>query len=165
MAARGVHFAITEDELSALLACDGDAARLDYLQEEIEERLFHEAPDRVCESDKAWDAIHRALTDGTLEVQVGTAALAVLGGRHLYQADDYLMVLKSPAQVSQVADHLDELSEKDFRTAYDAIPAREYDGLLGDEDFDYTWSNFEDLRDFYDRASERGLHVLFTVDQ
>jgi hypothetical protein len=101
MGCRGVHFAVTEDELAALLARPHGDDRLEFLEEEIEERLFEEAPERVCETDKAWDAIHRALTDGSLEPKAAgyPGSAVILGGQSLYDSDDYIVSLKRTDQV------------------------------------------------------------------
>ena len=41
------------------------------------------------------------------------------------------------------------------------------DGLpLGDEqDFEYTWRYFQEIRDFWLRATSEGRFVIFTADQ
>jgi len=66
MSCPGVHFAITAAEAEKLKSFEDDSDRLDYLQNEIEERYFAEAEEYLAQSDKAWDAMHRALGDGTL---------------------------------------------------------------------------------------------------
>jgi Domain of unknown function (DUF1877) len=167
MSCRGVHFALTDDERRALLAQAGDDERLEFVQEEIEERLFDDAPERVCETDKAWDAIHRALTDGSLDAGRGKHAPAnvILGGRSLYSGDDYIMSLKTPEQVREIALFLSSVTEEALRKGYNLIDAAEYAATLDDEDFDYTWHWFQALRDFYERTATSGHHVLFTVDQ
>ncbi len=94
MACRGVHFAISADEQARILSAVDDEAVLTLVQDVIEERWDKEW---LYESDKAWDAIHRCLTDGTLRPNRGTypLKLAVLGGRQLYSADDYIISLVS----------------------------------------------------------------------
>jgi hypothetical protein len=167
MACRGVHFALTDGELAQILACEDAHERLQMLQEEIEERLFAEAPDRVCETDKAWDAIHRALTDGSLSsgTEDQAASTAILGGRSLYDGEDYIMSLKTPEQVRRIAAHLGSVSEQDLRQGYERIDPADYGGEIGERDFGYTWEWFQGLQDFYRRAAGAGYHVLFTVDQ
>jgi hypothetical protein len=62
MSARGVHFAISSGQGKQLLAAKSDRklmALVDELEETWEEPI-------VCETDKAWDAIHRCLTSGSL---------------------------------------------------------------------------------------------------
>ncbi len=64
MSCLGVHFALTEDQVKEQLAgIESDSDRLAFLQEEIEERVFDELPELAGESDKAWDAIHRCMTE------------------------------------------------------------------------------------------------------
>src|SRR5689334_9658536 len=104
MAARGVHFSLSPDEVRKLESLKSDKDRLEYVQEEIEEEFFDSREDDLVETDKAWDAIHRCLTDGTLSVVAGRPLdLVVLGGRALYAGDDYIMTLKTPAEVKAAA--------------------------------------------------------------
>jgi len=143
-----------------------DDERLEYLQEEIEERYFAESPEYVAESDKSWDAMHRALADGTLTWDGGMYPLnhTVLAGKLLYSRDDYIISLKTPAQVKEIASALQDLTEQSFRKRYDAIDGG-YDGELGDEDFEYTWNWLQDVRALYVRAASENRYVLFTADQ
>lgn len=165
MGCLGVHFAIPEHDVAVLRNAPDDAARLDYVQEVIEEREL--GGPRAAENDKAWDAMHRALSDGHLTWNGGRYPLnhVVLGGEILYAGDDYIMSLKSPAQVKDIASVLRDLSESQFRGLYDAIDRDDYDGNLDEEDFSYTWEWFQNVRELYVRASDEGLYVLFTADQ
>jgi hypothetical protein len=63
MSARGVHFAVTAEQLAQMLDAVGDDDRVVSIVEDIEEAWDE---DFLAESDKAWDAIHRCLTDGHL---------------------------------------------------------------------------------------------------
>jgi hypothetical protein len=40
----------------------------------------------------------------------------------------------------------------------------EYDAEIGDEDFEYTWGWFENVRALYQKAASAGRAVVFTVD-
>jgi hypothetical protein len=166
MAARGVHFALSDTEVKKLQSRKTDEDRLAYVQEEIEETFFETRRHDLAETDKAWDAIHRCLTDGTLGGRSGQPLeIVVLGGRSLYAGDDYIMVLKSPEQVQAVVPLLEAITEESFRAAYDRIDPGDYDGEIGDDDFGYTWESFVDLRELWRRAAEGERSVLFTVDQ
>jgi hypothetical protein len=124
--------------------------------------------DWLCEVDKAWDAMHRCLGDGTLELdQAGgdPLALAMLGGAHHYEGEEYVVAHVRAAQVTSVAAALEELDEAWLRERYDAIDPEDYDGLLDDGDFEYTWTYLQDVRNFYRRAADGGRSVVFTVDQ
>ena len=136
------------------------------MQEELEEQFFESREGDLAETDKAWDAIHRCLTDGTLQCASGSPLeIVVLGGQSLYSGEDYIMTLKRPDEVRAVVPQLARITEAGLRTAYDRLDADEYDGPIGDDDFGYTWENFVALRDFWERAAARGRSVLFTVDQ
>jgi hypothetical protein len=163
MSCLGVHFAIGAQEAQRLLAAaDNEAVRA--VVEEMEEKgdKSWAAP-----SDRAWDAMHRCLSNGTLFYDEGEYPLnrAVLGGNHLYDGDDYIVSYVAPNEVKDVAAALAPLTEEAFRARYDAIDPDEYDGPHGEEDFKYTWENFRDVRNLYQKAAAEGRSVVFTVDQ
>ncbi|MEV2238375.1 YfbM family protein [Micromonospora sp. NPDC049891] len=156
----GVHFAITSEQGRSLLAAD-DGDEVGELLEDIEESWDDDAS--KVDTDKAWDAIHRCLTDGTLDPEGGVYPLshAVLGGRHL--DDDYYVVYVSAAKVRDVAEALRTVDRTWLRRRFDAIDDRDYDGAHDDEDFEYTWRNFVDVKAFYDRAAAAERAVIFTA--
>ncbi|MEV6561494.1 YfbM family protein [Nocardia sp. NPDC051756] len=164
MGSLGVHFALTPEQAEALIGED-DPDGVMALIEEIEEELSDEA-DHV-DSDKAWDAIHRCLSDGTLEPGGGTYPLshAVLGGTRLDAGEDYFVSYLTAEQVSDVARALVRLDELSFRERFFELDPGDYDGPHDAEDFAYTWSNFVDIRTFFARAAQKGRPVIFTVDQ
>jgi hypothetical protein len=167
MSCGGVHFALTQDHVDKLRALEDDSLRLDYITEEIEEFFFENDPERKAETDKAWDAIHRCLTDGRLEYGTGAFPLghAVLGGEALYFKDDYIMSLKTPEQVKAVADALESLTEAELRQKYFFLDPEAYGFPLSEEDFEYTWYWLKLLIPFFRKAANEGRYVLFTVDQ
>jgi hypothetical protein len=89
----------------------------------------------------------------------------VLGGLPLYGQDDYIMSLKTPAQVRDVAIAIADITQEQFRERYNAIDPTEYGFDLSDEDFQYTWEWFQEVRALYQTAASEGRHVLFTADQ
>ncbi|WP_162907202.1 YfbM family protein [Allorhizocola rhizosphaerae] len=163
MGSLGVHYAIESDVVADLLAADDDE-EVAAVIERIEEEMI--GVDH-CDTDKAWDAIHRSLTDGYLAYDNGGYPLnaAILGGRQVYEGDDYIVSLLSPEQVDDVAAALADVSRERLRAGYDAIDAGDYGPEFGDDDFEYTWHNFRDLVDFFQRSAKTGAHVIFTVDQ
>src|SRR5262249_26303350 len=140
---------------------------LDHLQEVIEEAYFNEHPDLKAESDKAWDAMHRTLADGELTWDGGKYPLnhVVLAGELLYTDSDYIMSLKTPQQVRDLAAALPAITEAEFRRRYFCINPKNYSTPLSEEDCQYTWDSFQGVRDLYTRAAEEGRFVLFTADQ
>lgn len=167
MSCLGVHFALTAEDAAALQAFEDEQERLSFLQEALEERYFSEPKTYAAESDKSWDAMHRALSDGKLSWDGGSFPLnhTVLGGKLLYSDDDYIMSLKTPEQVKAIAAALERLTEAEFRQRYDHLDSKSYDGEIGDEDFGYTWEWFQGVRELYVRAAAEGRFVLFTADQ
>jgi len=164
----GVHFALSKEDLDALLAFESDDERLEFLQEEIEERYFQDEDGGwKAESDKSWDAMHRLLADGSLDPNGGTYPLnhAVLGGRSLYGDDDFIVSLKTPEQVRDIAAALAALTIEQARERFDAIDPDDFGMDLGDDGFDYTWDWFEGVRALYARAATAGPAVVFTADQ
>ena len=144
MACLGVHFAITAEEAEKLKSFNEDSERLDWLQEVIEEKYFEELPDLKAESDKAWDAMHRLLSDGDLSYYDGPEPLrfTVIGGDPLYSEDDYIMSLKTPQQVKMLAAALPVITKGEFRVLYDKMDEEKYGYPKSDEDFEYTWEWF-----------------------
>lgn len=167
MSCRGVHFALTEQEAADLRGIEDEQARLEHLMEVIEETYFSEYPELKAESDKSWDAMHRALADGQLTWDGGDYPLnhTVLAGELLYTDADYIMSLKTPQQVRDIAAALAGITQAEFRRRYFAIDPGSYAMPLSDEDFEYTWDWFQGVRDLYSRAATEGRCVLFTADQ
>lgn len=164
MPCRGVHFALSDDDRANLLGAVGDDDALLYvIQEEIEEQWDR---DWLCETDKAWDAIHRCLTDGTLADDDATPLhWCVLNGTQLYGGDDYIVSLVEPNRVPAVAGAVAKIDRDALRSRYDSIDPSDYGMPLSDEDFQYTWENFNDLRALFQKAAASGRAVVFTVDQ
>jgi hypothetical protein len=163
MAGRGVHFAITPAQEKQLLAAKSDRKLMGLVGkiEEAWEKPF------VCETDKAWDAIHRCLTDGSLLYVSGAYPLnhCICGGRQLFRGRSYTVSYVSAPQVKEVVSALARITRAWMRKRYDQLDPEEYDEVeMGDEDFSYTWENFLDLRRFYKAAAEARRAVIFTVD-
>ena len=167
MGCLGVHFALSDDDVASLLSKPGDAECLAHIQEEIEERYFEGPAAYIAQSDKAWDAMHRTLADGLLTYDGGEYPLnhVVLGGQPLYGQDDYIVSLKTPEQVRDVAAALASITEEQFRRRYDSIDPEQYGSDLTGEDFQYTWEWFQEVRTLYRTAATENRHVLFTADQ
>jgi hypothetical protein len=167
MSCLGVHFALTKAEVVDLRAIDDEQKRLAHLQNVVEETYLSDRREFTAQSDKAWDAMHRALADGQLSRDGGEYPLyhTVLGGKLVYTESDYIMSLKTPQQVQDIAQALSAITEEEFRRRYLAIDATSYGFPLTDEDFGYTWDSFQDVRSLFARAALEGRFVLFTADQ
>lgn len=169
MSCLGVLFSLSEEEVKKLKSYESDAERLEYLQESIEEVYFEEYPNRVTELDKSWDGLHRSLTDGKYDYNNGEPPLnhVILGGELLYYEDDYVMSLKTPEEVVEIAKAVEAITEEYLRNGYNQISPddEDYAEFLSEEDFQYTWEWFNISKDFWKLAAKENRYVLFTADQ
>jgi hypothetical protein len=161
MACRGVHFALTPEEAARIDAARDDD-RLMALIDEIEASWDG---DWLVETDKAWDAIHRCLTGGSLEYGATPQHKCILGEASRHEADDYIVNLLGPDEVKEVAAAIRPIDESGMRRAYFAIDPDDYGMDPSEVDFAYTWENFIDLREFFEKAARHDRAVVFTVDQ
>ncbi|WP_157667603.1 DUF1877 family protein [Comamonas serinivorans] len=120
----------------------------------------------LCETDKAWDPIHRCFCKGKLLYEGGESPLNLLvcGGRQLSCNDDYTVSLVTADQVAAVAQAAAQVTREGLRQRYGQIKQRGYAHRLGEADFDDAWANFQDLTAFFARAAAAGRAVIFTVD-
>ena len=170
MSCRGVYFALTENDSKHLLEAGNDEAVINVIQEEIEERWDKEW---LQETDKAWDAIHRCLTDGTLRCRgKSTLEKFVLGGRQLHRGNEYIISYLTPNEVREVFQAAQNITKDFFRHQYFRLKRKflwfdltTYDGPIDETDFEYSWSNFEDARQLFQKAAAANRPVVFTVDQ
>lgn len=162
MGQRGVLFALTAAQLATISSLPtGDDDALTAFVENVESAWDE---DGLVETDKAWDAIHRCLTDGKLEWGDTPFHRCILGEKNLHTGDEYLVNLVTPADVRGVAAVMAPIDEAALRLRYERIDITTYhDAPEGD--FDYTWDYFRAVKAFYQKAAASGHAVLFTVDQ
>jgi hypothetical protein len=167
MGCLGLHLALTTAEVAELKSFKDDSDRLEYFQSELEDGYFSQHADLIAESDKAWDAMHRALSDGELSYTSGPypLRLAVIGGEPIYAADDYIMSLKSPLEVKDIAAAIAKVTKEELRRGYECINPDKYGFPKSEEDFEYTWDWFTHVVTFFQTAAAQGRHVLFTASQ
>lgn len=168
MSALGVLFAVGGDVIEQLRGMPLEERPV-YISEELEDLYFEDYPECTYELDKSWDAMHRALSDGTLSFD-GTdpLSLAILGGEKLYfddSHDDYIITAKTPEQVGEIAEALSALTDEQFTERYNAISDDGYNDLKSPEDLEYTLEYLRDSIPFWRNAAKQGLWVLFTADQ
>lgn len=171
MACRGWYTALLPDETADFRAADDVDSLLDKLND-----LYPIADQegRIQSVDKSWDAMHRILCGGWLDDVHGEPALrsCVLGGTQLSDRSDWIISFVEPAFVKEVVTAIASIEEAWFHEQYFGLHqnppgfrVHRYEVDLTEQDFEYTWSYFCEVRDFYRRAAERGLAVIFAVDQ
>ena len=181
MGCLGLHIALTNEQRVKLLEQDNDDDRIDYVVGDIEGAWDEK---HLVQTDKAWDAIHRCLSDFppntpefypqpgvdrayALPEDYGTYPLkvCVLGGKKLMDDESrHFLRLIEPNEVIDAAAALEKIDEAWLAGKYwthceGAWP--EY----GEEDVEYTWAYFQDMRDFFRAMSGNGRAVLFTAPQ
>jgi hypothetical protein len=163
MTARGVHFAVTTDRAEALLAAEDDdalVAIVEEIEEEWDESFVHE-------SDKGWDALHRCLSDGTLDPERGEPPLnkVFFGGQMLNESDDYFVVMVTPSEVKEIAVALRSVTDEWLRRRYLELEFPDYQGEKSEEDFEYSAGQLDGLPALFAAAADAGRYVIFTVSQ
>ena len=88
----------------------------------------------------------------------------VLGGEQLYRGDDFIVSFLTPEQVRDVASALAPINKEWLRARYGAIDPNDYGVPTGDENFEYLWSGFEGLPEFFAKLGAVGRALVFTVD-
>jgi hypothetical protein len=164
MACLGLHFALSGDDLAKVLNAKTDQQVLYSMRDEIEQKWDEEW---LYQTDKAWDAIHRCLADGTLSDKNGEypLRLCVIGGKQLYSGDDYIISLKTPDEVADIAKALTFITKDALRQRYFQIDPRSYGVALSEEDFSCTWDYFSELPAFFAKAAAAKRPIVFMVDQ
>lgn len=189
MSGRGLHLALTDEELQQLSALDS-SVRSDHIANVLEEKKF--GSEDACETDKAWTYINAALTgsdpDGPLNLpaaqqskprsflnklrgryagSVGPAAdatNAILGCRSLLFVADYYIGFVPAADVGKVSDALEQISTDTLGQRVRDVHARHRASGSADDAAGYAMSWYSGLVEFFSRAARANKHVIFTVD-
>ena len=166
MACRGVFFALTPPQREHLLSLNTDSERLEYIQEDIE-ASWDQA--HLLETDKAWDAIHRCLNNGTLTVGHAGSPLGklIVGGTQLYSdTQAYIVNLVNHGELAEISDLLKTVNKVWMKAQYERLRDSDYPReFISDQHWEYTWDWFSGIPDFIARANQEGRSVIFTVDQ
>ena len=119
---------------------------------------------RVLDLGTTWDALHRCLTEGELDPAGGDFPLntVILGGKQLHRGDDYTAVLIRPDMTTFIDQALRDIEEDDFRQKFMNLPAS-YTQPRGEKEFMEIWLQLQNLKVFFEAASENMEAVVFTA--
>jgi hypothetical protein len=160
---RGYFLALDERCTARVLACDDDDALMDTVED------FDRNGDMSdeCEADKAWDGIHRCLTEGGLGSADGAYPLnaVILGGRRLYRGDRYVVCFNTADEVREIAAALNDVDLSRFAALYWSLDAGEYGAYIDQDGLTYLLDHLKETTAFYQRAAAAGHASLFVVDQ
>lgn len=156
----GLHFRLDDTEAARVLEAAGDDEALHQVLSELEENEVVFA--RACETDKAWDPIACAIAPAGEDDE--WPARGVIGGARDLQVEDESWVTHlSPAETSEVAGFLAELTDEEFVHRYREMPGNLRNPEFGPDEEDYALGNLQGLRGFFAAAASEGRHVVFTV--
>lgn len=110
----------------------------------------------------AWDAIHRCLGNGTLAPIEGPLGFFTFSGACLCD-QDYVVFLVKPSEAKAAAVAAKDVDQAVFRERFFKLDPIELEHPVSQEEFEFTWGQFQLLIRFYARASAAGRSVLFTV--
>jgi hypothetical protein len=158
----GFHILLNREDAKKLFSHKEPEAIRSFVKQ-LTESKDYKKQERVLECGTAWDAIHRCLTDGTLDPTGGDPPLnnAILGGRQLYKSDDYLVSLVRPDMAPFVSEALNDVKYEDMHAAYLKIDAADYGRPLNEKDFEKAWVIFQQVRAFYETAAQDLDAIVF----
>ena len=132
---------------------------------ELKRSKTHRDAGLVLECGDYWNAIHRCLSDGTLDPDVGEFPLnnLVLGGKRLYKNSDFYAVLVRPDIVPFVAESARDVKRSELRELYFKLDPQAYGREPSEKEFDRVWSLFRQIQQLFDDASADRAAVLFTA--
>lgn len=165
MSRSGVHFALTAAQTEALwdrYEQQDDVGVLEVVRSI--EATWDEV--HLQQTDKAWDAIHRCLSDGTLQPGAGTWPLvgAVLGGECMYFGDGHIVRFLDADDVAEVAVALTTVTHDWFAGRFATLGQHGYPGAGDERDLAYTWYWFEQMRAFFARTAAEKRAVIFSAE-
>lgn len=163
MVGTGYLIALSRDNAKRVFGQPDDAG-LAGLLDELRKSPELKKKGHVLDLAKAWDAIHRLLTEGTLDPTGGDAPLnmTILGGKSIHKGTDFAAVVVRPDMTPFVAEALAEITEEEFRKKFADLPKHGYSQNVGDKDFDEVWRVTRLVCEFYEFCAAERLAVLFT---
>ncbi len=162
----GAYVVLTREDAKELFSQQDDAA-VRAVAERLRSSQKHRDEELVLECGTCWDAIHRSLTDGTLETDGGDFPLdhAVLGGRRLFKGDGFEAILIRPDIVPHVSEGLHDLKRAEFAEKYMALDPEDYGQQPNESDCDAAWAILKLIRQLFEDASNEHAAILFTADR
>ena len=163
---RGTFYAVTPEEADRLLSLVGNDAAL--AAEALDLYTIERQKSRFLAAvDKAWDILHRCLTDGShRDLGKGASPLSwcILGGKSLHGGKEFIICYVTPEQVGQVAQALDEIQPVWLLGRCRSLESSGYPIFISNEDFEYLWEHFMSLRGLYTKAARANRAMVFVAD-
>ncbi len=162
MSRLGMLYAITDEELKDLKKQPKESM-YHYMLEKIEEDYL--GTERACEINKAWDGIQYCLNSGVWNESDSTPSNIILGGEFLLDHNDHLITLKTPTNIKQIVEYLENNDLKTIiNSNYEKIDAEEYELPKDDDNREFLLEWSDGIKEFYEYSLENKFNVIFTVD-
>lgn len=163
MVGPGHHIALSREHAKRVFANKDDASLPPLIAELLGDKTL-KANSQILDVKRTWDAIHRCLTEGTLDPEAGEFPLnhVILGGKKLHNGDDYIAVVVRPDMVTFIAEGLREVKEPDFRKAFFGLGEKGYDQAINEKEYSFIWHMVHEIRAFFEYCDEERFAVLFT---
>ncbi len=119
----------------------------------------------VLELGTDWDAIHRCLTDGTLQPDAGEYPLnhCILGGRPMYRGDDRIVSLKRPDVCQHIVEALKNMESEPFINRFRKLDETDYGRQPTEDELNRVLSLTEEISALYNKAADQRDAVLFAA--
>lgn len=163
---QGAHIILTRDDARKIFAASDDES-IRKIVIELRTSKRHREAKLVLETGTAWDAIHRCLTEGTLDPTSGEFPRnqAILGGRRIHQGAGFEAILVRPDIVPFIAEALHHLKREEVHEPYMKLDPADYGQKPSEPDFDRVWNALQQVRQLYEDAANERCAVLFTVER
>lgn len=164
MFAQGAYLILKREDSKRLQTVDQDEAVRAAVGELKRSKTYRDVG-LMLDCGDCWNAIHRCLSDGTLDPDVGDFPLnhLVLGGKRLFKGGDFYAVLVRPDIVPFVAESARDVKRNGLRDLYFKLDPQAYGRELTEKEFDRVWAVFRQIQQLFDDAAADRAAVLFTA--
>jgi len=166
MTRQGHHIVVRREDAKRLFAQSDDAGVRSVVNQLLQSKQYR-ADGFLLDCGTLWDPIHRCLNDGTLNPHDGEFPLdhCILGGKQLYQGEDFEAILVRPDIVTQVAEAIHNLKRSEVRDRYFALKPEIYGKSPTEEEFEHMWNKLFQIRELFEYAADERCAILFTVER
>jgi len=160
MSGNGILISLNEKNQDKLSSAQSDEEVINTILE-LEEEVDN---DSIFELDKAWNILHRSLTDGRLEYDNGEYPLnmCIMNGFQIHEGDESVVSVVPQDKVPDIAAALENITYDKFKDGFSKIDTSNFP--VTKDDLEYGWSIFQGLPEFWKHAALKNRAVVFHTD-